>query len=94
VGNQDRKLRGHNSSEIPQKRGEPKATTGIHGPIGPVFYPNEKANENANYLDNLFTPHNVCDTTHEQRVEARVQALLKTVDENPPLKFRPYDVSK
>jgi hypothetical protein len=26
------------------KRGEPKATTAIHGSLGPVFYPNEKAN--------------------------------------------------
>jgi hypothetical protein len=26
------------------KRGEPKATTAIHGPLGSVFYPNERAN--------------------------------------------------
>jgi hypothetical protein len=25
------------------KRGEPKAATAIHGPLGPAFYPNEKA---------------------------------------------------
>jgi hypothetical protein len=25
------------------KRGEPKATTAIHGPLGPVFYPNENS---------------------------------------------------
>jgi hypothetical protein len=64
------------------KRGEAKATTTIHGPLGPVFYPNEKAHVIANYLENLFTPHKVCDTDHERRVEARVQALLTTVDEN------------
>jgi hypothetical protein len=48
VGNQDR-----NYEVTPQaiwpiaksltKRGGPKATTAIHGPLGPVFYPNEKA---------------------------------------------------
>jgi hypothetical protein len=31
------------------KRGEPKATTAIHASLGPVFYPNEKANVFANY---------------------------------------------
>jgi hypothetical protein len=36
----------------------------------------------------------VCDTVHERRVESRVQALLTTVDENSPVKFRPCDVSE
>jgi hypothetical protein len=78
------------------KRGEPNAPAAIHGSLGPVFYPNEKANVNTstNYLENLFTPHKVCDTDHERRVEARVQALLTAVDENPPANFRPHDVSK
>jgi hypothetical protein len=76
------------------KRGEPKATTAIHDPLCIVFYQNEKANVIANYLENLFTPHKVCDTDHERRVEARVQDLLTTVDENTPVKFRPCDVSK
>jgi hypothetical protein len=26
------------------KRGGPKAPTAIHGPLGPAFYPSEKAN--------------------------------------------------
>jgi hypothetical protein len=39
-------------------------------------------------------PHKVFDSDHEQRVEARVQALLTTIDEKPPVKFRPCDVSK
>jgi hypothetical protein len=68
------------------KTGEAKATTAIHGPLGPVFRPNEKANVIANYLENLFTPHRVCDTDHERRVEARDQALT-TVDETTPVKF-------
>jgi hypothetical protein len=73
---------------------EPKATTAIYGPLGSVLYPNEKANLIANYLGNLFTPHKVCYTDHERRVEARVQPLVITVDENTPVKFRPCDVSK
>jgi hypothetical protein len=76
------------------KRGEPKTPTAIHGHLGPVFYPNEKAYVIANYLVNLFTSHKVCGTDHEQRVEARVQALLTTVDKNLPVQFRPCDVSK
>jgi hypothetical protein len=48
------------------KRREAKATTTIHGPLGPVFYPNKKANVIANYLENLFTQHKVCDTDHER----------------------------
>jgi hypothetical protein len=73
VGNQD--LRGHTSSnmgycEIPHK----KAQTAIHCPLGQTLYPNEKATVIANYLENLFTPHKVCDTENERRVEARVQA--------------------
>jgi hypothetical protein len=76
------------------KRGEIKATTAIHGPLATVFFPNQKANVIANYLENLFSLHKVCHTDHERRVEARVQVLLTTVDENPPVKFRPCDVSK
>jgi hypothetical protein len=30
------------------KRDEPKTTTAIHGPLGPVFYPNTKTNIIAN----------------------------------------------
>jgi hypothetical protein len=32
------------------KRGEPKAPTAIHGPLGPVFYPNEKSQCNCKLL--------------------------------------------
>jgi hypothetical protein len=79
------------SCEIPHKEVGPKAPPEIHGPLSPGFYPNEKVNVIANYLENLFTPHKMCDTHHERRVEARVQALLTSVDEtkfkiNPILK--------
>jgi hypothetical protein len=66
----------------------------IRGPLRPAFYPNENATVIVNCLENLFTSHNVCDTDHERRVEARVQALLTIVDEKHSVKFRPCDVSK
>jgi hypothetical protein len=60
-------------------RGEPKETTAIHGRLGPVFYPNEKANVIAIYLENLFTPHKVCVTDHERRVKFRPCAVSKEI---------------
>jgi hypothetical protein len=69
------------------KRGGPEAPTAIHSPLGPPFYSKDNANLIANCLENLFTPHNVCDTDHERRVETRVQTLLTTFEENPPVKF-------
>jgi hypothetical protein len=56
--------------EIPHKEGGPKSTTAIHGPLGPVFYQNEKASVIANYLENLIALHKVCVTDHERRVVA------------------------
>ncbi|PNF35683.1 hypothetical protein B7P43_G17443 [Cryptotermes secundus] len=76
------------------KRDGPRAPTAIHGSSGLKFHPSEKANEIADCLEIQFTPHDLCDENHEQRVEARVQALLEAVDENPPLRIRPCDVQK
>jgi hypothetical protein len=73
------------------KRGRPKAPI---APLGSAFYPIEKANVIANCLENLFTPHELCDTDHEPRVKAQVQALLTVADGNPSVKFRPCDFSK
>jgi hypothetical protein len=36
----------------------------------------------------------LCDENHERRVEARVQALLETVDDSPPEGVRPCYVQK
>jgi hypothetical protein len=47
-------------------------------------YPFEKANAIADCLEIQFTPNYLCNDNHERRVEARVQALLKTVDDKPP----------
>jgi hypothetical protein len=66
------------------QRDGPRVPTAIHGPLGLKFHPLEKANAIADCLENHFTPHDLCDENHKRRVEARVQALLETVDNNPP----------
>jgi hypothetical protein len=45
------------------KTGGPKAPYAIHGPLGPIFYPVNKANIIANCLEEQFTVHNLleCD---------------------------------
>jgi hypothetical protein len=65
-------------------RDGPRAQTAIHGPSGLKFHLSKKAKANADYLENLFTPHNLCDENRERRMEARVQALLKSIDNSPP----------
>jgi hypothetical protein len=62
------------------KRNGPKASTAIRGSSGLKLHPLEKANAIVNYLENLFTTHNLCEENHEQREEATVQALLEAVD--------------
>jgi hypothetical protein len=66
------------------KRDGPKAPTAIHGSSGLKFHRLEKVNAIANYLENLFTTHDLCDEIHERRVKAGVQALLETVDNSHP----------
>jgi hypothetical protein len=41
--------------------GAPRVPTEIHGVLGPIFYPIDKANEIASYLENQFTLHGLCD---------------------------------
>jgi hypothetical protein len=48
------------------------------------FHPLKKVNVIADYLENLFTPHDLCEETHEWLVEARFQALLESIDDSPP----------
>jgi hypothetical protein len=36
----------------------------------------------------------MCDENHEWQVEAKVQALLETVDKSPPQRIRPCDLQK
>jgi hypothetical protein len=63
-----------NSMEI--DRDGPKAPTAVPGPLGITCHPNEKANVIADYLENQFTSHDLCDENHERQVETIVQALL------------------
>jgi hypothetical protein len=72
----------------------PRAPTAIHGASGLKFHPLDKGNAIADCLEIQFTPHNLCDDNHEQRVEARVQTLLETVDSNRPERIRPCDFKK
>jgi hypothetical protein len=72
----------------------PKASSAIHGPLGPIFYPINKANIIADCSENLFRVHDLCDCDHRQHVEAEVEALLAIIDEDILVNFRPYDVSK
>jgi hypothetical protein len=52
------------------KRGEPRAPTASHDPLGLQFLPLEKANAIADCLENQFTPHDLCDENHERWVKA------------------------
>jgi hypothetical protein len=76
------------------KRDGPRAPSSLHGPSGPKFHPSEKANTISDCLGNQFAPHDLCDYNHERCVEARVQALLETVDNSPPERVRPCDLEK
>jgi hypothetical protein len=76
------------------KRDGPRTPNAIHGPYGLKFNPSEKANATADCLENQFTHHDLCDENHEQRVEARVQALFEAVDKKRPERIRPCDLEK
>jgi hypothetical protein len=67
--------------------------TVIHGASGLKFLPLDKANAIADCLQIQFMPHYLCHDNHEQRVEARVQTLLETVD-NRRQRIRPCDLKK
>jgi hypothetical protein len=75
------------------KRDRPKVPTSVHRPIGITYHSNEKANMTVNFLKNQFTSHDLCDENHERRVEARLQALLASVD-TPLGKLRPCGKGK
>jgi hypothetical protein len=72
----------------------PEAPTAIHGPSIPKCQPVDKANVIADCLEKQFTPHKLCDKTHERWVEATVQALFVGVVNDPPENIRPCDLQK
>jgi hypothetical protein len=73
------------------KRDGPRAPAAIHGPLGFKFHPPTKANAIAHYLENHFTHHDLCDESHDQGVNARVQALLEAIDNKLLVRIRPRD---
>jgi hypothetical protein len=60
----------------------PNASSAVHGPFGPIFYPISKANIIADCLENQFKAHDLCDCDHRQHVEAQVEALLAIINED------------
>jgi hypothetical protein len=76
------------------KTGEPKAPSAVHGLLSPILYPIDKANIIADCLENHLRAHDLCDCDHRRHMEAQVEALLATIDEDTPVNFWPYDVSK
>jgi hypothetical protein len=76
------------------KRGGPRAPFEVHGPLGPIFYPIDKANITEDCLENQSRAHDLCDCDHRRHVEAKVETLLATVDEDIPVNFRLCGVSK
>jgi hypothetical protein len=76
------------------KRDGPKAPTAILSPLGLKFLPLEKANVIADCLENQFSPQDLCEDYHKWQVVARIQALFKATDNNPPHRVRPCDVQK
>jgi hypothetical protein len=69
AGNNVSKVRSHISSnvaycEFVRKRDGPKAPSGIHAPLGLIFYPIDKANLTADCLENQFRAHDMCNCDH------------------------------
>jgi hypothetical protein len=67
------------------KRDGQRALTAVHGSSGLKFHSSEIANAIADCLEIKFSPHDLCDENHEQRVEAAVKTLHETVDKSPPV---------
>jgi hypothetical protein len=65
------------------KRSEPRALTAILGSLGVKFLLLYKINSIADNWESKFTPHILREGNRVWRVEARVQALLKAVENNP-----------
>jgi hypothetical protein len=78
----------------PVGRSITKGTTATHGPLGPIFYPTDKANIIEDCLENQFTALDLCDCENRRRVEAQVEALLATIDEDIRLNFQPHSIRK
>jgi hypothetical protein len=81
-------------SETPHKKnGGPKAPFAIYDPLCPILYPNGEAEIIGDCLENQFTSNELRNYDHKRQLEATVNVLPATVDEEP-LKFQLSDISK
>jgi hypothetical protein len=93
VGNKSRELWGHTSSSVAYyKIACEEIWNKCH--LGIIYHLNNKANVNADCLENQFTSHDLSDKNHEWQVETTVQALLTFADNTPLGKLRPCDAHK
>jgi hypothetical protein len=74
IGHMARALLNRDATNVP---------TAVHGYSGLNFLPYGKANAIADCLENRFTHHDLCDESHERRVENIVQDILETEDTAP-----------
>jgi hypothetical protein len=74
------------------KFGEQMAASVNHGQFSPIFCPLDRGNINADCLENRSRACDMCDCENRPNVEAQVEALLATVDEDIPIYFRPSDI--
>jgi hypothetical protein len=74
------------------KRDGPRAPTAIHGSSGLKFIHPRKPMQLPTDWKIKFSPHDLCDENHERRVEAAVQALHETVDNNPSVRIKPCEL--
>jgi hypothetical protein len=71
-----------------------KAPITLHSPLGITYHPNEKAKATADCLESHVTSYGLYDKNHQQQVEARIQALLASVEYAHSANVRPYDIQK
>jgi hypothetical protein len=65
------------------KRNGPRAPTAIHGSSCLKFHPSEKAKAISDCLETQFAKYYLCDENNEWCVKAKVQDLLKGVNNSP-----------
>jgi hypothetical protein len=63
------------------KRDGPKVPTAVHGHLGITYHHNEEVKEIADYLEDRFTSHDLCDKTMRDGKRIRFQALLVSLDD-------------
>lgn len=76
------------------KWGEPQAPSAIHGPLGPIFYPIDKANIITDGLGNMLRAYGLCNCDNRRHMEAQVEALLATVIDDHPASSDPMTSQK